>query len=78
MVFGPVPVLPRSVRLGALSIGIAGAIAGLLIGLDSYPPTAAFAVFEVGIPATMAGAAIGFFIGSIAFIVRRTSRRRVR
>jgi len=78
MVLNSMPVLPRSILLGAMSVGVAGAVAGLLIGLAAYPPTAAFAVFELGIPATIAGAVIGLLVGSIAFIVRRVWRRRVR
>lgn len=78
MVFRSMSVLPRSILLGALSIGVAGAIAGLLVGLATYPPTAAFAVIELGIPATIVGALIGLLIGSLVFMVRRIRRRAVR
>ena len=37
--------------MGASVAGLAGAMIGLLVGLAAYPPTAAFAVIELGVPA---------------------------
>jgi hypothetical protein len=70
------PVLGRFVFLGALVAGIAGCIAGLIVGLCVYPPTAAFALFELGIPATFAGAIVGFLSGALRLGLRRVSQYR--
>ena len=69
------PLLPRAMVVGAVSAGLVGAIVGLLVGLAAYPPTAAFAVFELGVPATVAGAVVGFLIGVIVLLVRLIRRR---
>lgn len=45
--------------LGALLAGSAGAVVGLVQGLGAYPPTAWFAVLELGAPAGILGALIG-------------------
>jgi hypothetical protein len=73
------PVLPRSAVAGAVCAGVPGGAAGLVLGLRAYPPTAWFAVFEVGIPAAMAGGILGLVAGSIVLAVRwlgDTGRRR--
>jgi hypothetical protein len=73
------PVLPRSAVAGAVCAGALGCAAGLVLGLRAYPPTAWFAVFEVGIPAAMAGGIVGLVAGSVVLAVRRlgdTGRRR--
>lgn len=44
---------------GALSAGVLGGIAGLLVGLRAHPATAWFAVFELGIPASIIGGIVG-------------------
>ena len=71
---GAMPVLPRAVVMGASVAGLAGALIGLLVGLAAYPPTAAFAVIELGVPATIAGALAGLLTGSIIRITRRIGR----
>jgi len=45
--------------------GIPGAIVGLIVGLNVYPPTAWFAVLEIGIPAGLAGGLFGAFVGAL-------------
>lgn len=72
---GQLTLLPRSVMIGAISTGIAGGVAGLIIGLFTYAPTAAFAVVELGLPATLLGAVAGLIVGSIILVVRRFDRR---
>jgi hypothetical protein len=64
------PVLPRSAVAGAVCAGVLGGVAGLVLGLRAYPPTAWFAVFEVGIPAALAGAILGLAAGSVVLAVR--------
>ncbi len=52
-----------SVRSG-LVLGTVGAVVGLLVGLAAYPPTAWFAVLEVGIPAFVVGTLLGAVAGT--------------
>jgi hypothetical protein len=66
------PVLPRSVVAGAVCAGVLGCVAGLVIGLLVYPPTAWFAVFELGIPAAIGGGVLGLIAGSVVLAVRRS------
>jgi hypothetical protein len=61
----------REVVAGAVLLGILGGVVGLVLGLVAYPPTAWFAVLEVGVPGAVAGA-LG---GTAAGLVRRLSRR---
>jgi thiol:disulfide interchange protein len=51
--------------------GVAGLVAGLLV----HPATAWFAVFELGIPASILGGLLGLASGAIAFTVRSTVGR---
>ena len=57
------PFLGRFVFVGMLSAGAVGAVVGLIVGLRVYPPTAWFAVFELGIPAAIVGALLGLAAG---------------
>jgi hypothetical protein len=66
------PVPPRFAVIGALVLGIVGGIAGLIGGLLAYPPTAWFAVAEVGLPAALLGGLSGFVVGFLVLAVRRT------
>jgi hypothetical protein len=68
------PVISRLTAIGAIALGIAGAIAGLWIGLVTNPRTAWFALFELGAPASILGALVGFICGAIALVVRRRHR----
>lgn len=74
-VLGSLPVVARAVVLGAGGVGIVGALAGLIIGMCSYAPTAPFAVIELGVPAAVGGAIAGLVVGSIAFVFRHILRR---
>jgi hypothetical protein len=69
------PVLMRSFVVGAVCTGVAGCVAGLAIGLIVYPPTAWFAVFELGVPAAIAGGTVGLLSGSVVFAVRGSRDR---
>jgi hypothetical protein len=51
--------------IGAVSVGLAGAVAGLVIGLRVYPPTAWFATLELGLPAAILGALAGTLVGGL-------------
>jgi hypothetical protein len=51
--------LVRVSMVFALGFGALGCSCGLVLGLIAYPPTAWFAVLEVGLPA----AALGFLVG---------------
>lgn len=56
--------------------GTVGGFVGLIVGLFAYAPTALFAVIEVGLPATIAGAVIGPIVGSLILAFRRLGRLR--
>jgi hypothetical protein len=58
----------------ATDTGVLGAVAGLVIGLAVYAPTAWFALFELAIPSTFVGAAAGLVIGSAVLLIRRARR----
>ena len=59
---------------GASSAGAIGAIAGLVVGLDAYAPTAWFAVLELGVPAAITGGVFGFIAGLVTSTARRVKR----
>jgi len=65
------PLLSRWAAIGAVSAGLPGGVVGLVVGLLVHPPTAWFAIFEVGIPASILGGLVGLAIGAIAYGVRR-------
>lgn len=56
----------RGTAIGAL----VGAVAGLILGVIANPPTAWFATLEIGLPAAVAGAIIGFVAGLVVMIRR--------
>lgn len=77
----PVPVRSRALPLparwacvGAASAGSVGAIAGLVIGLIVYAPTAPFAVVEAALPSALVGGVVGFGCGLVAIAVRKLKR----
>ena len=43
--------------------GLVGCVSGLALGLVAHPPTAWFAVLEVGLPSTCVGAVVGLLAG---------------
>jgi hypothetical protein len=55
----------RWATVGALAVGLIGAVAGLAIGLHVDVITAWFGIFELGIPATIVGGAFGFLAGGL-------------
>jgi hypothetical protein len=55
--------------------GGAGAITGLVVGLHVHAATAWFAVFELGVPAAVAGAAVGFSLGCAMAVAGRPRRQ---
>jgi hypothetical protein len=73
------PVLTRFFVVGAVCTGAAGCVAGLVIGLLVYPPTAWFAAFELGFPAGVVGGIVGLVSGLVVLAVRGLrDRNRVR
>ena len=70
--------ITRWVAIGAIGAGIAGAVAGLWIGLVTHPATAWFAVFELGVPASILGGLIGLVGGAVAYAVQRGTAGRGR
>lgn len=63
----------RWALVGAALAGFIGGVVGLVVGLVAYPPTAWFAVFELGVPSALVGVGVGFAAGGIALAVRRDS-----
>lgn len=72
------PLPARWAIVGAASVGVSGAIAGLVIGLHAYAPTAPFAVVELGLPAAIVGGVVGLVAGVIATARRRIKRNDAR
>lgn len=68
------PVVRRFVVAGTLLGGSVGGLIGLIVGLRVYPPTAWFAIFELGIPAAVVGAALGLAAGLSVQRLRRLQR----
>jgi len=62
--------LGRFAAYGAAGFGVLGGIVGLVIGLYGYPPTAWFAVLEIGVPCAVIGGALGAASGALALGVR--------
>ena len=65
------PVIPRFAVVGSAAAFLLGALIGLVIGLFAYPPTAWFALFELGVPAGILGAVIGALVGFVTAAVQR-------
>jgi hypothetical protein len=61
----------RCAVIGAVVGGSLGGLAGLIIGLLVYPPTAVFAMFELGLPGAVVGAIVGLVVGLAARAHRR-------
>lgn len=68
-----VPLPLRYALVGGAVLGGIGGLVGLVIGLWAYPPTAWFAIFEVGVPAGVLGAVLGLAAGSIAHLLSKRS-----
>jgi hypothetical protein len=68
------PMLARWASIAAIAFGVSGGIAGLVVGLFVYAPTALFAAVEIGFPALLVGAFVGFVAGMIIKVARRLRR----
>ncbi|QKE84613.1 hypothetical protein [Arthrobacter sp. NEB 688] len=66
------PTPARHAVTGAVVVGLLGALVGLVLGLVAYPPTAWFAVLEVGVPACL----LGFVGGLVTGLLARASSSR--
>ncbi len=58
-------VVATAVLVGSVSLGAVGGVVGLVLGWQAHPPTAWFAVLEVGVPAGVAGGVLGLFVGVV-------------
>jgi len=65
------PVLTRWAGIAAFSAGVTAGVAGLVVGLFTYAPTARFAAVELGLPAAFAGGVVGLVAGMIMIATRR-------
>jgi hypothetical protein len=68
------PLIGRWATAGAVCLGAMGAVTGLVIGLIAHPPTAAFAVVELGLPAAIVGGVMGLVTGMLVLASRRIRR----
>jgi uncharacterized protein (TIGR03382 family) len=59
------PVVVAGALVGAVLLGAVGGVTGLCVGLVVHPPTAWFAVLEVGVPAGIVGAVLGLLVGVV-------------
>jgi membrane associated rhomboid family serine protease len=69
------PLIVRLVTVGAASASVIGGLVGLVVGLFAYPPTAWFAVVELGVPAGVVGGIVGLIGALILTAGRRITRR---
>jgi hypothetical protein len=69
------PLILRWAAIGAVCAAVVGGVAGLVVGLLVHPATAWFAVFELGIPASILGGLLGMASGAIAYALQWTIRR---
>jgi hypothetical protein len=69
------PLILRCAAVGAVVAAVFGGIVGLVLGLRVRPATAWFAIFELGIPASILGGVLGLAIGAVAYVVRWTLHR---
>ena len=65
----------RFALLGGAAAGALGGVAGLVIGLQVYAPTAWFAILEIGLPSTLLGFMLGWILGSITSLARERRRQ---
>jgi len=69
------PLVARYAVVGALALGAAGAVVGLVLGLHANPGTAWAAIVEVGLPAAVVGAVLGAVVGAAVHLVEPRARR---
>lgn len=68
------PLRLRAGLVGAVVLGLLGAVAGAVIGLQVYPSTAWAAAVEVGLPLALLGGVLGLLAGSLGLGVRHPRR----
>jgi hypothetical protein len=59
--------------VGAGTAGVIGGVAGLVVGLFAYHPTAWFAVFQLAIPSAVLGALVGLVCGAFVLAIGRVA-----
>jgi len=69
------PTGPSASRWAAIGV-VAGFLVGGTIGLDAHPATAGFAVFELGVPASVLGGFVGLVSGAAADALDRRHHAR--
>jgi hypothetical protein len=72
--WGDLPTPLKYAVASAAGFSLLGGIVGLVVGLLANPMTSWFAVFELGIPAGVLGALLGFVAGSVVYCIRRFLR----
>ena len=69
------PPVRLGVALGTFYGLVLGMAAGLVVGLIVHPATAWFAVFELGIPASLVGLLLGLVAGALVAAWQHLRRR---
>jgi len=69
------PLLLRWAAVGAIAFGVVGCVVGLVVGLIVHWQTAWFAIFELGIPASILGGLLGLVGGGIGCAIQWTVRK---
>lgn len=64
-------ILGRAAGIGMAICGVVGAVVGLIIGLIVHPPTAFFAMAELGFPAAVGGGILGLLVGFVVWAIQR-------
>lgn len=69
------PLVALCALVGSATAFVLGGLVGFVLGLRANPSTVWFAVFEVGVPTAVLGAALGAVIGLIVVFVQWISHR---
>jgi hypothetical protein len=70
----PRQLVVRCIAIGAITGAAVGSVGGLVVGLMANPGTAWFAIFELGIPATIVGTLLGLVVGAGLALLQRIGR----
>jgi hypothetical protein len=65
----------RAVGISVAAAGVVGGVVGLIIGLFAYPPTAWFAIIELGLPSALLGGVIALLVAGIYYSIVTDSGR---
>ncbi len=70
----PRPLTLRWMVVAAVAGAVVGCVVGIVVGLIVHWRTAWFAVFELGVPASILGGLLGLICGAFAWAIQQTVR----